>query len=149
MADTKKGAERQAEEWMRANCETLATNSTVTVAKVVDDLVRAFELSVASGARQHNSLDLYRLILKKVEADMIGELPVSKLTTAHVDRMTTRMLTGTGHWPKTSTSLREAGPKRAFRLDAIKAGYLASNPVIGSRQLNRRQSHSGRHRARR
>ena len=49
MADTKTCAKHRADEWRRANGETVVTNSTVTVAKVVSDFVRRFEQPVASG----------------------------------------------------------------------------------------------------
>src|ERR1035441_7896227 len=48
MADTKTCAKHRADEWRRANGETVVTNSTVTVAKVVSDFVRRFEQPVAS-----------------------------------------------------------------------------------------------------
>ncbi len=137
MADTKTCAKHRADEWRRANGETVVTNSTVTVAKVVSDFVRRFEQPVASGEREYNTLELYRLVLKKIEADMIGELPVSKLTTAHVERMLARMLTGTRRQAKMSTSyvrLVRSVLSRSMPA-AIKAGYLLSNPVTGSRPI--------------
>jgi integrase len=137
MADTKTGAKRRADEWKKTNGERVATNLTVTVAKVMGDFVRHFEQSVASGEREYNTLELYRLVLKKIEADMIGELPVSKLTTAHVERMMTRMLTGTWYRAKMSTSyvrLVRSVLSRSMPA-AVKAGYLPSNPVTGSRPI--------------
>jgi len=94
MADTKTCAKHRADEWRRANGETVVTNSTVTVGGR-ERLRSALRATGRIRGAEYNTLELYRLVLKKIEADMIGELPVSKLTTAHVERMLARMLTGT------------------------------------------------------
>ena len=62
---------------------------------------------------------------------------MSKLTTAHVERMLARMLTGTRRQAKMSTSyvrLVRSVLSRSMPA-AIKAGYLLSNPVTGSRPI--------------
>jgi len=133
-------AERLARTWEKENGSTGASNTTIaiTVAAVAGNFVRGFEQLVESGDREYNTLEGYKLYLKKIEADPIGRMQVAKLTARDVDEMTTRMRTGYHgrRQPMSSNYVRLVrGLLSRSMPAAIKAGYVLTNPVTEARPI--------------